>query len=163
VGSRRAALLGRLACLALVGAGAAGSWILAGAGAAPAAPRTLARTEAASDGPLHTVGTTIEDTSGHPVQLTGLNVTGLEGTNPQGSDVPGVCHDAWKVITGAEVNQIASYGFATVRLPIAWADVEPTAPRPGAGGALTHTWNTAYLDAVRADVAHFARHHIRVI
>ncbi len=160
MGSRRSALLGRLACLVLVGATAGGTWAASSAGAATA---TLARAEAAPDGPLHTVGTAIEDARGQTVQLTGLNVTGLEGTNPQGSDVPGICNDAWKPITTAEVDQIASYGFATVRMPIAWADVEPRAPRPGSGGSLTHAWNTAYLDVVRADVARFARHHIRVI
>jgi hypothetical protein len=154
----------RLAGL-LLAAGVAAGPLLGGAagpaGAAAIPPR--APTHEASSGWLHTKGTAIVDSRGEAVQLTGLNVTGLAGTNPQGSDVPGVCNDAWKVITPAEVAQIAHYGFKTVRLPIAWADVEPTAPQAGAGGSLDHTWNTVYLDAVRSDIALFGRHGMRVI
>ncbi len=120
-------------------------------------------TSAAADpGYFHTSGVHIVDDSGKPVQLTGLDVEGMETTNPQGSDVPGVCNNAWRPLTSSEVDQIAAYGFHTVRLPVAWGNLEPTAPTV-AGGTLVHHWNTSYVDALEAEVQLLGAAGIQVI
>ena len=110
------------------------------------APRSTTTTTSPSTGFgfLHTSGTNIVTATGSTVQLTGMNVQGMESTNVDSSDVPGQCNDAWKPLTPAEVEEIAAYGFKTVRVPIAWGNLEPTVPTIGSGGALVHHWNGAY-------------------
>jgi aryl-phospho-beta-D-glucosidase BglC (GH1 family) len=112
---------------------------------------------------LHTSGTDIETSTGSTVQLTGMNVQGMESTNIDGSEVPGQCNDAWKPLTPAEVDGIAAYGFTTVRLPIAWGNLEPTAPTVGSGGALVHHWNSAYVAALHDEVQLLGAAHLQVI
>jgi hypothetical protein len=112
---------------------------------------------------LHTSGTNIVTATGSTVQLTGLNVQGMESTNVDGSDVPGECNDAWKPLTPAEVQEIAAYGFTTVRVPIAWGNLEPTVPTIGTGGSLVHRWNTAYVTALRDEVQLLGAAHLAVI
>ncbi len=114
-------------------------------------------------GYLATRGTRIEDSSGAVVQLDGFNVTGMESTNPSGSDVPGVCNDGWRPLTSVEVAQIAGYGFNSVRLPVAWGNLEPSPPTVGAGGVLVHHWNMPYLAALDDEVALLGTAHLRVI
>ncbi len=117
----------------------------------------------AFSGWLHTSGTTVVDSTGQAVHLTGLNVTGMESSNPQGTNVPGTCNNGWKELTRAEVDTIAGYGFTTVRLPIAWANLEPTAPTVAPNGSLVHTWNGAYVAALDSEMQLFAAHQIHVI
>lgn len=114
-------------------------------------------------GYLHTSGTQIVDSSGAVVQLTGLNVTGMETTNAEGSDVPGTCNRAWRPLTSSEVSEIAGYGFGSIRLPVAWGNLEPTPPTTAADGTLTHHWNTAYLAALDNEIAQLGAAHIRVV
>lgn len=157
----------------------AGAVVLAGAGglsyaltqsSAPTAPSVTGtihsvppRGPARPAGILSTDGTRIVDSSGATVQLTGYNVTGMESTNPAGSDVPGRCNDAWKPLTPDEVSQIAGYGFNAVRLPISWGNLEPNAPTIGAGGALDHQWNAAYVTALDSEIAQLRAAHVRVV
>ncbi len=142
--------------VALLGAGG----LLVGCGQSTTQPKTsgtertsqTSTTSAAADpGYFHTSGVQIVDSAGQPVQLTGLDVEGMETTNPQGSDVPGVCNNAWRPLTPSEVDQIAAYGFHTVRLPVAWGNLEPTAPTT-VGGTLVHHWNAPYVDALENEV-----------
>jgi aryl-phospho-beta-D-glucosidase BglC (GH1 family) len=112
---------------------------------------------------LHTSGTNIVTATGSTVQLTGMNVQGMESTNVDGSDVPGQCNDAWKPLTPAEVQEIAAYGFTTVRLPIAWGNLEPTVPTIGSGGSLVHHWNSAYVTALGDEVQLLGAAHLAVI
>ena len=114
-------------------------------------------------GYLSAKGTRIVDSSGTAVQLTGYNVTGMESTNPQGSNVPGTCNDGWRPLTSDEVDQIAAYGFNAVRLPISWGNLEPTAPSPEANGGLVHHWNTDYVTALDTEIGLFGQAHVRVI
>jgi aryl-phospho-beta-D-glucosidase BglC (GH1 family) len=128
------------------------------------APTTRSTTPARpAAGFLSAAGTRIVDSSGATVQLTGYNVTGMESTNPDGSNVPGRCNDGWRPLTAAEVDQIAGYGFNSVRLPISWGNLEPTAPTVGTDGALVHHWNTAYVDALDTEVAQLGQAHLSVI
>lgn len=124
---------------------------------------TTTGTSSTASGFLHTSGTKILDGSGHVVQLTGFNVEGMESTNAQGSDVPGECNDAWRPLSSAEVSEIAAYGLKTVRLPISWGNVEPSAPIPGRGGALIHHWNQAYLTALEDEVQALGKAGMQVV
>jgi aryl-phospho-beta-D-glucosidase BglC (GH1 family) len=132
-------------------------------GAATTTSSTASAPNTGGSGFLHTSGTRILNTSGHVVQLTGFNVEGMESTNVDGSDVLGRCNDAWRPLSSSEVGQIAAYGFKTVRLPIAWGNIEPTAPTVGSGGILVHHWNTAYLTALQNEVQLFGNAGMRVI
>jgi len=120
-------------------------------------------TGTASTGYLHTSGVHLLNSSGQVVQLSGLNVSGMESTNSQGSDVPGPCKSGWKPLTSSEVQQIAAYGFNSVRLPVSWGNIEPTAPTAGTGGQLVHQWNTSYMAALDSEIALLAQAHIQVI
>jgi aryl-phospho-beta-D-glucosidase BglC (GH1 family) len=97
------------------------------------------------------------------VQLTGYNVTGMESSNPDGSDVPGTCNNGWRPLTSGEVAQIAGYGFNSVRLPVAWGNIEPSPPTVGAGGSLVHHWNLSYLAALDDEIHLLGAAHVRVI
>ncbi len=77
--------------------------------ATPTPPTTTA--PVTPPGYLSARGTHIVDSSGTVVQLTGYNVTGMESTNPDGTDVPGVCNNGWRPLTSGEVAQIAGYGL----------------------------------------------------
>ena len=114
-------------------------------------------------GYLSTRGTHIEDSSGAVVQLTGYNVTGMESTNPDGTDVPGICNNGWRPLTSGEVAQIAGYGLNSVRLPVAWGNLEPSPPTVGAGGTLEHHWNRPYITALDNEVSQLGAAHLRVI
>lgn len=82
---------------------------------------------------LHTnhADTNIYDGSGHVVRLVGVNVMGLEygvGTNS-----PDTCRFGWGGEDAggysiSEFDNIASWGFNSVRLPVSWENLEPTAP-----------------------------------
>jgi aryl-phospho-beta-D-glucosidase BglC (GH1 family) len=129
-------------------------------------PRTTPTTTspaATPPGYLRTSGTRIEDSSGAVVQLTGYNVTGMESTNPEGTDVPGTCNNGWKPLTTDEVAQIAGYGFTSVRLPVAWGNIEPTPPTVAADGSVEHHWNLPYLDALDHEIALLGAAHLRVV
>jgi hypothetical protein len=76
----------------------------------------------------------------------------MESANAEGSNVPGTCNNAWKPLTQAEVDQIAAFRFNSVRLPIAWGNIEPTAPTAGPGGTLVHHWNAPYIAALQEEV-----------
>jgi aryl-phospho-beta-D-glucosidase BglC (GH1 family) len=136
----------------------------------PATPQPTATTSPTTTSPttapsgfLHTDGTLILNSADQVVQLTGLNVQGMENTNVDGSNVPGTCNDAWRPLTETEVQEIASYGFKAVRLPIAWGNIEPTAPTVEADGQLAHHWNTPYIDALKSEIGLLGAAHLQVI
>jgi hypothetical protein len=112
---------------------------------------------------LHAQGTAIVDQSGRVVQLTGVSVQGMESANAEGSSTPETCNNGWKPLSAAQVEQIAGYGFNSVRLPIAWGNLEPTAPTTNADGSLTHHWNSAYVAALTQEVEMLADAHLYVI
>jgi hypothetical protein len=110
--------------------------------------------------------TNIYDSSGHVVRLTGVNAPGLEyGT---GSSSPDECRFGWGGedaggFSTNEFDNIASWGFNSVRLPVSWENLEPTAPTLSADGTWIHHWNTAYLSEVDYFVSQFGQRHIAVI
>jgi len=114
---------------------------------------------------LHTCGTTIYDGNDHPVRLLSMSAGGLA----VGSGHPG---DAEKAVTGCKgygpplpgaYANIAAWGFNSVRLPIAWADLEPTPPTTGPTGVVHHHYNQAYVSLVDQVVHGFEGHGVAVI
>jgi Cellulase (glycosyl hydrolase family 5) len=92
-------------------------------------------------GPIRTRGSAIVDATGRVVRLNGVGVrdfvaVGLPGVPCAGSPPP------------EEATNIADWGFNSVRIPLAWANLEPDKPTIGVGGALVHRWNTPFLDAL---------------
>lgn len=129
--------------------------LLAGCTATPrpdAAAPTATPSGALPAGWLRASGGQILDIHGRPVRLTGLNVGQLESSNRQGSDVPDACGRYWRGISGAEAGQIAGWGFNSVRLQLAWANLEPRAPTRDPEGGLVHHWNLAYLREVDREI-----------
>jgi hypothetical protein len=59
-----------------------------------------------------------------------------------------------------EWRQIDSSGFNSIRLPIAWANLEPEPPTLR-GRAVEHHWNEDYLRALDGIVEACQRHHLR--
>ena len=117
---------------------------------------------------LHTVpgDSRIYDTSGHVVRLVGLNVMGLEyGTGNSASDS---CKFGWGgqdagFFSTAEFDNIASWGFNFVRLPISWENLEPSPPSMQPDGSWMHYWNKQYLNEIDYFVNQFGQRHIAVL
>ena len=117
---------------------------------------------------LHTnsADTNIYDESGHVVRLVGLNAMGLE--YGVGTSSPDPCRFGWGGedaggFSMSEFDKVASWGFNSVRLPISWENLEPTAPIFAANGTWLHNWNVAYLNEIDYFVHQFGLRHIVVI
>jgi Cellulase (glycosyl hydrolase family 5) len=116
-------------------------------------------------GPLHTEGARILDARGHTVRFVGINVTGLQaGSGTRASRMPGrpICF-GWRPVMPPIPQQIWDWGFNMVRLPIAWADLEPLPPTRQPDGSLLHRYNRQYLAAIDAAVAAFTDRGIGVV
>lgn len=117
---------------------------------------------------LHTKpgDTQIYDSSGNAVRLVGVNVMGLEfGTGTSAVDA---CKFGWGGedaggYSTAEFDNIAPWGFNSVRLPISWENLEPTAPTLMLNGSWTHHWNSQYLDEIDYFINQFGQRHVGVI
>ena len=129
---------------------------------------TVAPCAAPVSGWLHTNpgDTNIYDSRGSIVRLVGLNAMGLEyGTGTSGADQ---CRFGWGGedaggFSAGEFDNIASWGFNFVRLPISWENLEPTAPSQAFNGNWVHKWNAAYLSELDYFVSQFGQRHIAVI
>lgn len=141
-----------LAAVALVVA--ASSMATAGA-ATPRAPRIA--------GWLHTSGTRILDSKSREVRFVSVNVTGLESTNDEGSQVIKSCNRGWRAPSQRAAQNLAAWGFNTVRLPVAWGNLEPAAPAKGADRTVVHRWNEPYLRALDSAIAGYRANEIAVI
>jgi len=110
--------------------------------------------------------TNIYDSNGHAVRLVGVNAMGLEyGT---GTNSPDQCRFGWGGEDAGgystnEFNNIASWGFDLVRLPVSWENLEPTGPTFASDGTWVHHWNAAYLSEVDYFVSQFGQRHIAAI
>jgi hypothetical protein len=114
---------------------------------------------------LHTTGTQIVDTAGHPIRLVGVNVTDLQsGFGVRAERMPGkpLCF-GWRAVPGKAASQIWDWGFNMVRLPIAWADLEPLPPVQLPDGAVRHWYNRQYLAALDDAVTAFGNRGISVL
>lgn len=117
----------------------------------PQAPRIV--------GPLHTDGTSIIDADGHTVRFTGVDVVGLQSGsgNFVGNNPVGPC-GGWRILPSDEFDLIRSWGFNSVRIGIAWSNLEPTAPQDG-----HHTYNQQYVDYLDTVVKAFTDRGVAVI
>jgi hypothetical protein len=89
-------------------------------------------------GPIHTKGTTIVDATGQTVRFNGIGVRDYVTVGDASSSCV-------STPSAAEKRDIVAWGFNSVRIPLAWANLEPTAPTAASDGTLTHAWNAAYL------------------
>lgn len=111
---------------------------------------------------LHTSGTTILDAQNRPLRLVAVNVQGMG----RGSGIPEEeVQDGkgWAVPSNETYENIAAWGFNSVRLPIAWANLEPEPPTVGEGGSVIHRYNQRYLAALDGIIDNFSRRGIAVI
>jgi aryl-phospho-beta-D-glucosidase BglC (GH1 family) len=113
---------------------------------------------------LHTEagGINVYDSGGNVVPLRGVDVDGLDfGTgNPTSS--PDSCGKGWGITT-TSFTDVAAWGFNSVRIPISWENLEPTAPTLASNGTWIHHWNTAYLSELDYVVKEFGQTHIAVM
>jgi len=113
---------------------------------------------------LHTEAssTNVYENNGNIAPLRGVDVDGLDfGTgNPASS--PDACGKGWS-ITSTSFTDVAAWGFNSVRIPISWENLEPTAPTLASNGTWIHHWNTAYLDELDSVVKQFGQTHISVM
>jgi hypothetical protein len=111
---------------------------------APPPPKIIGPTAVRIHGPIHTQGPLIVDATGATVRFNGVGIRDYVSVGNAGGGVPsgGPCVTA---PPQREVDDIVNWGFNSVRIPLAWANLEPTAPAAGPGGALTHAWDAAYL------------------
>jgi hypothetical protein len=112
-------------------------------------------------GPLHVVGTSLVDARGHAVRLISIHVPQMsrgEGSPNRIGRCPG-----YEPPPSVAYSQIARWGFNSVRLSVAWANLESTPPTTGAGGKIVHHYNAAYLKALDAVVRGFTSHGVAVI
>ncbi len=133
---------------------------------------TAAEHAARIEGPLHTDGRIIRDRNGREVVLAVVNSSGMEwGAGEPWTD--GRCaalrdgrHLGCYAVENApgdeEWQQIESWGFNSIRLPIAWANLEPEPPALR-GRAVVHHWNENYLRALDGILGACERHHLVVI
>ena len=111
---RRGTLLGILACaVALTTAATGGSPASARASQGATAAHTSVARAAAGSGYWHTSGNQILDSAGKPVRIAGINWYGFETS----SEAP---NGLWSQDYKAVVDDIASLGYNTIRLP--WSD-----------------------------------------
>jgi aryl-phospho-beta-D-glucosidase BglC (GH1 family) len=85
-----------------------------------------------------------------------------------GSSSPDQCRFGWGGedaggFSAKEFDNIASWGFNVVRLPVSWENLEPTPPTLSSDGTWAHQWNTAYLSEIDYFVNQFGQRHIAVI
>jgi aryl-phospho-beta-D-glucosidase BglC (GH1 family) len=114
----------------------------------------------AIEGVLHTNGMEILDAQGNEVVFRGVNVSGMEWG--AGSPWGKTCKDpqwgnkfgCYGVPPESMYDNIASWGFNMVRIPISWANIENIQGGP---------YNEAYLEALDHIVSEFQQRNIAVI
>ena len=114
---------------------------------------------------LHTEGTQIVTEDRHPVRLLGIGITGMQ----QGSGTPNTQPQpysgclGWHTPDPVAYGQIKSWGFNMIRLPVSWANLEPSPPTKGSDGTLVHHWNKPYLAALDGIVNGFAKKGVATV
>lgn len=105
---------------------------------------------------LHTDGTKIVDADGNDVVFHGTNFSGMEygaGTSYVDSVGNGDTVRGYLVMPDSAFDYAAAWGFNVLRVPIAWADVEPTQGH----------YNSDYLSALHTIVDRAHARHLAVM
>jgi len=113
---------------------------------------------------LHTSqgNTSVLDVNGRAVSLAGVNVDGLDFGTGNPATAPDACGKGWSLPTTSFAN-VAAWGFNSVRIPISWENIEPTAPSLAPNGTWVHHWNQSYLSELDTVASQFGKTHIAVI
>ncbi|TDN90932.1 PKD domain-containing protein [Microbacterium sp. BK668] len=136
---------------------------LALVGAPPITQTAWAET---TTGPLHTTGAdgVIYNAANEPVRLVGYNWTGMEaGGRNDFQKVADVCGFTWRTpadrLSGLTLTyddfyqNLRTWGYNVIRLPMQWNNLEPIAPTWDAqAGRYIHNWNPNYLNDLRSMV-----------
>ncbi len=93
-------------------------------------------------GPIHTAGGRIIDSTGHVVPFNGVNVRNFVSDVGSTRCVPPRPSEV--------AANLAAWGFNSVRLPLAWSNIEPQPPVVQPDGTVVHRWNEAYLASLDA-------------
>jgi hypothetical protein len=115
---------------------------------------------------LHTDCTWILDSMGRQVRLLSIGLRGMQsGTGELKPETHSKdqCGGGWVHPDPARADNVAAWGFNSVRLGLSWSNLEPTPPTTDASGALIHHWNEPYLAALDQIVAQFKARGIAVI
>src|SRR5262249_4529284 len=107
---------------------------------------TAAPAGATATGRVHVEGTQLVRAGGTPYVWHRMHQHNW--ASGAGSTVPDACGHTWNQPPLTDASDIASLGFNSVAIGIAWADAEPTAPVVGSTGRLRHHWNETYLHAI---------------
>lgn len=111
---------------------------------------------------LHTHGGAILDGQGNRVRLLAVGIPGMETGDGGSRDVERGC-PGWRRPSRAAYEDVPSWGFNAVRLPISWANLEPTPPTTEPDGTVRHHYDQAYLRAVDTIVTRFGAEGVAVI
>jgi cellulase (glycosyl hydrolase family 5) len=113
---------------------------------------------------LHTVqgNTSVFDVNGRAVPLAGVDVDGLDFGTGSPASTPDACGKGWSLPITSFAN-VAAWGFNSVRIPISWENIEPTAPNLAPNGTWVHHWNQQYLNELDSVASQFGETHIAVI
>jgi Cellulase (glycosyl hydrolase family 5) len=163
-GRPRRALAAALLAVAVLGAGCTGS---SGGGSPSPAGGPVGSPSVGPEvhrisGWLHTAGTAIVDERGNRVRLLAMGVPGMETGDGGSRDVEVGC-PGWRRPSRAVYDDVPAWGFNAVRLPISWANLEPTPPTTGPDGAIVHHYDRAYLRAVDTIVERFGERGVAVV
>jgi hypothetical protein len=110
---------------------------------------------------LHVADGSLATEQNNAVRLISILVPGLNrgsGVEGRSGGCPG-----WQPPPPDAYTDIPKFGFNSVRLGIAWANLEPTPPTTGSNGRPVHHYDTAYLHAVDAAVHGFVSHGVAVV
>jgi hypothetical protein len=113
-------------------------------------------------GTLHTSGGRILDQSGRPVRFLGVGILDLAPGRGLSSRQTGDTCNGWTRPPIAAYDNIRDWGFNSVRLAIAWANLEPQPPIR-LGSVELHQWNRQYLRALDEVVRELTSRGIAVI
>jgi hypothetical protein len=113
---------------------------------------------------LHTEpgSTNVYNGNGSVIPLLGVDVDGLDFGTGSPASSPDSCGKGWGITASSYAN-VTSWGFNSVRIPISWENMEPTAPALLSNGTWVHHWNTAYIDELDSVVKQFGSTHVAVI
>jgi cellulase (glycosyl hydrolase family 5) len=111
-------------------------------------------------GPVTARGMHLYNSDGTRIRLLGLHVSGMaagSGLSRQ-EQLEDAC-GGWATPDEGAYDQIASWGFNFVRIPISWSNLEPIAP----GSGSSHQYNEPYLRALDTMVDGFTRRGLAVV
>ena len=106
--------------------------------------------------------TSVYNTNGTVVPLLGVDVDGLDFGTGNPSTSPDSCGKGWSIPSGS-FTDVASWGFNSIRVPISWSNLEPTAPTLASNGTWIHHFNAAYVAELDGVVSEFGQAHIPLI